>query len=191
MNIQTYEEHEEVHQKIKAHLAEKAEWLSENWLEAYEDLVNDQFAEELISEPDVVVDRLVRELDDTNRKLYTYLSGEEIVTLLRSKLTDRQIVETIIYLGSARESKPTSYLTISSWNPRAFEEEIFVEMHKDLANLVKILPDGNEMKVDAFMVDLHVGPFYFCTRADDLLKKLEQFIDDALIDESLQKLLKT
>lgn len=114
MNMESYEEYKEVRQKIKALLAEKEEWLSEHWLEAHEDLVRDQFAEELSSQPDDAVNRLISELDDAHRKLFHYLSGKEIVNLLRSKITDEQIVDVLIDAGDPMNANqlPTCLLLV-------------------------------------------------------------------------------
>ena len=191
MNMESYEEYKEVRQKIKALLAEKEEWLSEHWLEAHEDLVRDQFAEELSSQPDDAVNRLISELDDAHRKLFHYLSGKEIVNLLRSKITDEQIVDVLIDAGETYERKPTSYLSIACFARSDFEADVFIDDHKDLADLVDLLPDDSIFKKDMFTVNIDIGPFYFCVKADTFLKEVEHLINDALAEGYIKELLET
>lgn len=189
MDMASYEDYKEVRQKIKAHLAKKSDWLSEHWFEAHEDLIRDQLAEELSFEPDDAVNRLVPELDDAHRKLFHYLSGKEIVDLLRSKMSDKQIVDVLINIGDAYETKPTQHLIIFSLRNCPWEEEIFVDEDDDLAGLVALLPDDSMMKKDMLLVNIDVGPFYFCVRADTFLEEIQDVINTALADGYIKELL--
>lgn len=187
--METYEEYKEVRKKIKALLSEKAEWLSERWLEDHEDLVRDQFAEDLFSEADVAVDRLISELDNAHRKLFTHLSGKEIVSLLRSKISDDKTVDILIETGEIYERKPTSYLSISCFAPSDHEADIFIDQHKDLADLVDLLPGDSIFKKDMFTVSVDIRPVYFCVKADHFLEKVKNLLDEALADECVKELL--
>lgn len=191
MNVESYEEYKEVKQKIKAHLAQKAEWLSEHWLEAHEDFIRDQFAEDLVLDPENAVDRLVSELNNVHRKLFHYLSGKEIVDLLRSKMSNEQIVDVLVNIGETYETKPPQHLIISSFRHSNWYEEVFADEDSELAELISCLPDDSLMKKEIFTVDVDIGPFYFCVKADTLLKEVGHLINDALAEGYIKELLET
>lgn len=188
------EEIQEVRQQIKDHLASKVQWLEDHWFEAHEDLVRDQLIENMHEEPHLVVDRLAWLLDNAHRKLYPFLSGDEIVGFLRAKMTDDQILDELIDLGEAYEGKTRSVdMRLSSWNPNEIDEEVFTDEDDELALLVKLLPDDSLMKKQIFTVNVDVGPFYFCVEADPFLnlKTIGATIDSALADEYMKSLLET
>lgn len=188
------EEIQEVRQQIKDHLASKTQWLEDHWFEAHEDLVRDQLIENMYEEPHLVVNQLAWLLDNAHRKLYPFLSGDEIVGFLRAKMTDDQILDELIDLGEAYEGKTRSVdMLLSSWNPSEIDEEVFTDEDDELALLVKLLPDDSLMKKQIFTVNVDVGPFYFCVEADLFLnlKTIGATIDSALADEYMKSLLET
>ena len=188
------EDIQEVRQQIKNHLARKAQWLEDHWFEAHEDLVRDQLIENMHEEPHLMVDRMVRELDSVHRKLYPFLSGQEIVDFLRVKMSDDQILDELIHVGEAYENKTRSIdMQLYCWNPRVLEEEVFTDTDDELALLVSLLPDDSMMKKDMHTVDVDVGPFYFCVEVDLFLnlKTIGATIDSALADEYMKTLLET
>jgi len=188
-----FEEIQEVRQQIKKHLASKTQWLEDHWFEAHEDLVRDQLIENM-QEHRATIDRLPWLLDNVHRKLYTFLSGDEIVDFLRAKMTDDQILDELINIGEACEGKTRSVdMRLDSWNPSEIDEEVFTDEDDELALLVKLLPDDSLMKKQIFTVNINVGPFYFSVEADLFLnlKTIGATIDSALADEYMKTLLET
>jgi hypothetical protein len=184
-----FEEIQDIRRQIGDYLVRRAAWLEDHWFEAHEDLVRDQLIENMQDEPCLVVDRLFRELNDTHRKLYSHLSGEEIVDILKSRATEDQILNALISAGEAYEIKPTSYMILTSWNPREFDEEVFTDEDDELSELVRLLPNDSFMKKNVFTVNVDIGPFYFCVRADSFLESVKHLIDQSLADEYILNLL--
>lgn len=193
MSTKSYQEYKEVEKKIKAFLMKKADRLYEHWLETHGDIARDRFTDNLVFDPEGAVNRLISELDNAHRKLYCFLSGKEIVNLLRSKMPDEQIVNVLIDIGETHETKLPQYLIVSEFrnHDRDWDEEVFTDDDSDLAHLVSLLPDGSSMKKDTFTVNIDIGPFYFCVKADTFLKEVEHLINDALADGYIKELLET
>lgn len=182
---------EDIESKIKDIVERQEEFTAEHWLESHEDLIRDSFIESVTLETDSTMQHLARELNSTYRSLYLNMSGDDIVKALKSKMTELEIVEELVDMCEIRESEPMNFLTVGSWSHRQWDEEIFVEDSLELNELVSLLPDGNPLKKDMFMMRIDIKPVYFSVQADLFLNRVAPTLDAFLLDQQLNDVLKS
>jgi len=177
----------EIEDNIRHVLDDIADQFAQEWPIAMEDLIMDELAERATECPQETLGRLAEDLD--REDLYDDLSGFEVVEALRTKLSDIQIVNFIVELGSI--SLRDKGFTISSFRVGEQEHEVLLQDSDELLHLVSLLPEGHELRKSVFTV--HATPteyIYLSVKFHKLTKALKPILDVAIAEKSISDILK-
>lgn len=175
-----------IENKIRQILDDQVKEIEDTWVEAHHDLIAEGFIETISYDTEQKIRVLADELDSKHRKLYAFLSGRDVVDLLKAKMTDDQIASILINACNVATRTKIGDLVMASHPSFPSELEIF---DHDLDQLVKSLPNDSKFKTDVYTVQVDVPKTYFVVNSDLFLKEVSKIIDDALAEQAINNLI--